>query len=116
MAKKIIRLTESDLHRIIKESTKKVIKEFFFSNDGTRMSDEDWLNDADDEDDYNNRESALMDRQYYSGENAMDYHPQRTRSSLFGDDFASSYAKDPMFNDHNKIDRVTNNTKKMIGF
>jgi hypothetical protein len=114
MEKKIIRLTESDLHNIVKNATKKIIKEFF--NFDNAPSDDEWLSNADDEDDYNNRESTLLDKQYYKGEDAMDYHPQRNRSTIAGEDFASSYARDPMFNDQSRVDMVTKYPRRNFGF
>jgi hypothetical protein len=115
MAKKLIRLTESDLHRIVNESVQHILKEMIGGTYNS-VSDDEWLSGADDEDDYNNRESSLLDRQFYKGEDAMDYHPQRNRSTLMGDDFASSYAKYPMFNDKDKIDSVTKYPRERFGF
>ena len=114
MKKKIIRLTENDLHNIVKSATKKIIKEFF--DNAPMSSDDEWLSNADDEDDYNNRESTLLDKQHYKGEDAMNYHPQRNRSTIAGEDFASTYARDPMFNNRSRVDMVTKHPRRNFGF
>lgn len=50
MAKKIIRLTENDLHRLIKESVKKVLREANWSNALTDPNDVDPFETEDDYD------------------------------------------------------------------
>lgn len=121
MKKKIIRLTESDLHNIVKESTRKILKEFFFStpSDDIESDDEifdDWLKNSNNEDEYYNDLEFIKDMKRTKGENAMDYHPQRNRSTLNGDDFASSYAKDPTLGRKDPIEYETDLARMNYGF
>ena len=115
--KKIIRLTEGDLHRIVKESAKKIIREWSVPY-GAGISDEEWLNSAETEEEYNERLNDLRNKQKFNGEDAMNYHPQRNRSTMMGDDFASSYAHDPFLSgdNHRNADKVTRMHRDRLGF
>ena len=69
MNKKMIRLTESDLHNIIKESVNKVLKEYFFPSTNP--------NDTDSIEDYDEMTRWRRGGQKSIGDEAQNYHPQR---------------------------------------
>jgi len=66
MAKKLIRLTEGDLHRIVKESVNNIINEwFFFKTDPS---------EADNEEEYDRITKQRRELQKKEGEKAQDEH------------------------------------------
>ena len=114
--KKIIRLTENDLHRIVKESAEKIIREMYYPpyRDGD-ISDNDFLNDSANENEYYRRLESLKSMQKADGDEAMKYHPQNLKSSLHGEDFASSYAKDKWLEDPDNIKFATDMNRYKTG-
>ena len=121
MEKKIIRLTENDLHNIVKESVKKIIKEYFFMTPGEDEESEAYLNndvlaDTNSDEEYYDELKWMKDNQRLKGEDAMDYHPQRNSSTIAGEDFASSYARDPSLARKNAIDWETERARRAYGF
>ena len=81
--KKLIRLTESDLHNIIKESVRKILSETKYKTpkggfDVAAYLYDDALENSDSLEDYDNK---MRDRQGYlddSARNGLAYHPQST--------------------------------------
>ena len=80
MAKKIIRLTESDLHRIVKESVQRVLKE------SKSLDPYEW---AEDEDEFNDLEKLDMAQQERDGKFAQDVLNPQTDSQFFAHQYAS---------------------------
>ena len=67
MEKKLIRLTEGDLHRIVKESVNNILNEWcFFKTDPS---------EADNEEEYNNITKWRREAQKKEGEKAQKEHP-----------------------------------------
>ena len=88
MAKKLIRLTESDLHRIVKESVQKILKESGYSNtDGksyigprgefnsAAYSYDTALDDAESIEDWDRMMKDRKDEIDTAADNALDLHP-----------------------------------------
>ena len=142
MAKKLIRLTESDLHRLIKESVKKILMEDMWDDipeppikrpPGTTLADtidqdnpedlyyhgkitpEEYLASAKDEDQYN---SILKDLKYErerDGNEAIGGHPQAEPKKPFEtNSMALPYTRYGLSLD--SIEDETNSFRKNYGF
>ena len=86
--KKIIRLTESDLHDIIKESVNRILKEGF-----DKYSDEDFANDSEMVENFNPNGNVINERT--KGEKGMnDDEVMRRRNDNFRKDMDARH-KDP---------------------
>ena len=92
--RKLIRLTESDLHRIVKESVNRIIKEKYELPDGNyklpggnfdsyAYNYDDAIKNADSVEDWDNRMKRRENMSKLSGSLASDFHPQTERSASY---------------------------------
>ena len=84
--KKVIRLTEGDLHRIIKESVKRILREDAYDMpggtwDGRAYRYDQALKNAESIEDWDRMMAERDKAAEESGEVALNYHPQRVRKS-----------------------------------
>lgn len=124
MSKKIIRLTESDLHRIVKESVNRILKEEEYRTptggiDAYAYDYDQALKKANSLEDW---DSMMANRKKYSDvsyNNAILNHPQRNQS--YGGLGASKYVNPEFYcrNDDNILDSLESDAefgKKYYGF
>ena len=71
--KRRVRLTESDLHRLVDTSVRRIVNEII----GPYIDPDTYLDDADTEDEYDKREKYLKDMQSGAAKRAQREHPQR---------------------------------------
>ena len=74
MNNKVIRLTEGDLHRIVKESVNRILREEFGLGHKEDLED---LSNTNDEKEYDFHNKCTRRAQETDGETAMSIHPQR---------------------------------------
>ena len=116
--KKIVRLTESDLHKIIKESVKRILREGKYDTpnggiDSYAFDYDDAIENAESLDDWDKRmalRSGYMDARGYA---AQQHHPQRDNYTP-GSTGAHMYANPSMYNIND--DDVLNNLERTADF
>jgi len=102
MEKKLIRLTESDLHRIVKESVNRILKESYPYG----LDPYEWTEDEEEFNDWNRIDRGQQER---DGKFAQDIHPQTDKRV-----FARQYALQPDL--AQQMEKFREKDKKAYGF
>ena len=122
MGKKLIRLTESDLHRIVRNTVVGILREGKYDTElggfnTTAYMYDDAIENASDEDEFD----KMMDRRKAyinaAAQNAVDYHPQNSEKSVGSTKYTHpgwyGFDGDDVLGD---FERSVNHHKKQSGF